>query len=172
MVAPDLSTLVVGYDDRDIAVSDFEDLRAAARRLHREDDYDAAVVARTDEGFEVVTSTVKARKRETLLGAGLGFVVGVVLGPPLVVAVVGAGVGAVVGKVIDELDAFKHVVGMDEVGRLVDDSAASMIVITDETMRAQIMQSALSRERRIVAPLAPAHIDTLEKELQRRGTHF
>jgi uncharacterized membrane protein len=168
----DLAAFVVGYDDRDVAVFDFEDLQTAARRLHRDDDYEAAVIARTHDGFEVVTTTVKERARETLLGASLGFVVGAVLGPPLVIAAVGAGVGALVGNIVDQFDAFKHAVDMPEVRRLVDDSAASLIVITDDAMRRQLTQSALSRERRIIVPLEPAHLDTLKRELQQLGPRF
>jgi hypothetical protein len=45
-------------------------------------------------------------------------------------------------------------------------------LITDETMRRQLTQSALSRDRRIIVPLEPARLDALKRELQQLGSRF
>jgi hypothetical protein len=63
-------------------------------------------------------------------------------------------------------DAFKHA-DMREVERLVDDSAANLIIIADDAAIADITKAAAARGRRIVVPFCDADVDVLERELQR-----
>jgi uncharacterized membrane protein len=169
MARNDLATLVVGYDDVDIALTDFRDL-AAVRREHRVGDYEAAVVRRTDGGHDLVETTVDPRHRATLVCAGLGVVVGAVISPVIAAVVLGAGLGAVAGDIVEKFDAFKHA-DMREVERLVDDSTVNLIAIADEATLNDIATAAGSRGRRVVVPFSPADVGLLERELQRATTY-
>ena len=86
--------------------------------------------------------------------------------PVLAAAAVGAGIGAVIGNIADQIDAFKHT-DMREIERLVDDSAANLIVIANGTTIDEIAKVATRRGRRIVVPFSDADVDVLERELQR-----
>jgi len=166
-----LTTLIVAYDDLDVALSDYADLVREATRRHREDAYQAAVINQTGEGLEVVASTVREHDRATLLGAGLGFAAGALVSPILPVAIVGAGIGVAVGHVLDQVDAFKHA-HHEAVARLVDGSSATVIVISDPESINELRATVLARQRRVVVPLEAPDIDLLERELQRSGQRF
>jgi uncharacterized membrane protein len=167
----DLATLVVAYDDVDIALSDYADLRNEAAKRGREKDYEAAVMQRHDDGYELVTSSVQPRERETVLGAGLGFVLGVLVSPALPAVIVGAGIGAVIGNVMDQIDAFRHT-DLQEVRGLIDDSAATLMVISDEASIDELRESAMWRHRRVVVPLLEANVDVLKREIQQVHPSF
>jgi len=160
-----LTTLVVGYDEVEVAVADLQDL-AGVHREHGVGDYEAALVRRTEPGHEVVETTVDAQLKGTLFGAGLGLVVAAVISPMVAVAAVGAGLGAAVGLLTDQFDALKHA-GMREVERLVDESVANLIIIANPATIEAISNAASSRGRRIVVAFSDADVDVLERELQR-----
>ena len=165
-VAGDLTTVVVGYDDIHTALTDYADLKRVAAQRGQEDDYEAAAVQLADDGYKVATTTVSERARDTWLGAGLGFVVGALIAPTLPIVIVGAGVGVVIGHVLDQFDAFKHA-DLEEVQSLVDDSAATLIVICDEANGTELRDIALSRHRRVVLSVHKADLDVLRRELQK-----
>ncbi len=165
-VEGDLTTVIVGYDDIADAMTDFADLQRAAVQRGHEDDYEAAVVQRDDDGFEVMTTTVRERDRDSWLGAGLGLVAGALIAPALPAVIVGAGIGAVIGHVLDQSDAFRHA-DLKEVRGLVDDSAATLIVICDEAKGVELQKIALARHRRVVVSLHKSEIDVLKRELQK-----
>src|SRR5262245_5908842 len=102
MARNDVATLVVGYDDVDLALTDLRDLEAVHRE-HRVGDYEAAVVRRIEQGHDLVATTVDPRHRATLFGAGLGVVVGAVVSPVIAAAVLGAGLGAIAGDIVDKI---------------------------------------------------------------------
>jgi hypothetical protein len=106
-----------------------------------------------------------------MLGAGLGFALGALVSPALPVVLAGATIGGVIGNVMDQVDAFKHT-DMKEVRSLVDGSAATLIVISDEAGISQLRQSALRRHRQVVVPLRPANVDALEREIQQLNPGF
>ena len=166
MVAESLTVLVVAYDEVDVASDDYEDLKAWGDRTGRHTDFEAAVLKRFDEGsYEVRATTVQPDAHGTWLGAGLGFAAGLLISPMLPVAIVGAGVGTLIATVIDEVEDFKQVRKTDEVTRLVDASAADLIVIADDATANEIAEVAVARDRRIVVPLRPADVGALRREL-------
>jgi uncharacterized membrane protein len=164
-----LTTVVIGYEDTRTAVEDFNDLE----RAHREGrlpSYDAAVVGRTAESARVViATTIDPNQSHTLRAAGLGVVVGIVLSPALIAAAVGAVIGGIVGRAMDGIDATEHG-GMTETKRLIDESAANLIVIASDSDAKQIESIAATRPNRTVVPFSPAEIATLKLELQSDAT--
>jgi hypothetical protein len=84
--------------------------------------------------------------------------------------VLGAAFGAVVGDIVDEYDAFRHA-DMSEVEQIVDDSAANLIVIANQTTLDDVAKAATSRGRRASVPFSNADIRLLERELQRATTY-
>ena len=150
---------------------DYSDLKREAAQRGQEEDYEAAIIQREGDRYAVATSTLAERKRDTMLGAGLGFVTGALISPALPVVMVGAGLGAIIGNVMDKVDAFKHT-DLVEVRGLVDGSAATLIVICDEAEGAELSEIARSRHRRVVVSLHKADIELLRRELQEADPPF
>jgi len=61
---------------------------------------------------------------------------------------------------------------LKEVRGLVDGSAATLMVISDEASIDELRQSALWRHRRVVVPLLEANIDVLKHEIQQVHPSF
>jgi uncharacterized membrane protein len=161
-----LTTVVVGYKDTATALKDFHDLE----RAHKEGrlpSYDAAVVERaTGSGHRLVATTIDPNRKRLHRGAGLGLVLGVIYSPALAVAAAGATIGAIAGSIVDDFASLKHA-DMDETHRLIDDSAANLIVICDSPHVQQLESVASSRSGRTILPLAPVDIQALKNELVR-----
>jgi uncharacterized membrane protein len=165
MTTETLTTVVVGYTTTSTALEDFHDLERAFKE-HGHAAYDAAVVERApDSSYKVVATTVSPRNENTLRAAGLGAVVGVVFAPALAVAAAGTVAAALIGNVMDRFNALSDA-DMAETHRLVDESAANLIVITDTEHAQQVESVAKSRVGRSVIPFAPADVDALRRELQ------
>ena len=103
---------------------------------------------------------------DTRLGAGLGLAAGALIAPALPVVIVGAGLGVAIGHLLDQANAFKHA-DLKEVQGLVDDSAATLIVICDEAKGTELREIALSLHSRVVVSLHKADLDVLKRELQK-----
>jgi uncharacterized membrane protein len=160
-----LTTVVVGYDETKTALSDFHDLERAHKE-NRLPSYDAAVVERTaDSKHGIVATTINPRRTDMLRGAGLGLAVGVIFAPPLAVAAAGVAIGGVVGSVVDDVASFKHA-DMEQMKRLIDDSAANLIVISDSPHAEQLESIASSRPNRTIVPFSAVDIEILKNELQ------
>ena len=160
-----LTTVVVGYDDTETALADFQDLERAHKE-NRLPSYDAAVVERTaDSKHGIVATTINPRRTDMLRGAGLGLAVGVIFAPPLAVAAAGVAIGGVVGSVVDDVASFKHA-DMEQMKRLIDDSAANLIVISDSPHAEQLESIASSRPNRTIVPFSAVDIEILKNELQ------
>jgi uncharacterized membrane protein len=165
MTTETLTTVVIGYTDTKTALDDFHELDRA-RRAHERPAYDAAVVERgPDSTVTVVATTVGPQNDNLARAAGLGAVVGVVFAPAVAVAAAGAALGALVGTVVDRFDALSHA-DMEETHRVVDESTASLIVITSPEDAQRIEALASSRGNRTVVPFSAADIDSLRRELQ------
>jgi uncharacterized membrane protein len=165
MATEALTAVVVGYADTKTALGDFGDLEGAQKEKGLSA-YDAAVIERTaDSAYRVVATTVNPRNTNMVRAAGLGAIVGVVFAPAIAVAAVGAAVGALIGTVVDRFDAVSHG-DMVQTRRLVDQSAAYLIVITGTEDAERIEAVALSRENRTIIPLSPTDVDALKRELQ------
>jgi hypothetical protein len=60
---------------------------------------------------------------------------------------------------------------MSEVEKVVDDCAANLIVIADETTLDDVAQAAASRGSRASLPFSDADVGLLERELQQATTY-
>ena len=160
-----LTTVVVGYDDTETALADFQDLERAHKE-NRLPSYDAAVVeGKADSTRGILATTINPRRTDMLRGAGLGLAVGVIFAPPLAVAAAGVAIGGVVGSVVDDVASFKHA-DMEQMKRLIDDSAANLIVISDSPHAEQLESIASSRPNRTIVPFSAVDIEILKNELQ------
>jgi uncharacterized membrane protein len=142
--------LCVGlYHDLETAEADYADLK----RLHGEGlvgAYDAAVVARQDDG----TVAVEERKKDTARGAWSGLGIGALAGllfPPAILgaALVGGAAGGLVGKVRERLSA----ADAEQLGATLRDHEVALAVVGDAALFERLEQVLPRATRRIAKEL-------------------
>jgi uncharacterized membrane protein len=119
------------YESVDDAKADLETLK----ELHREHvvgTYDAAVVSKNEEGkVEIVDKIEKPTQHGGWAGMAVGAAMGLIFPPGLLVGgLLGAGAGALIGH----LEGGMSRSDVKEVGEMLDDSEAALIVVGEATL--------------------------------------
>jgi uncharacterized membrane protein len=160
------------YPDVDAAELDYQ----AVKLLHTEagliDAYDAAVVERRDDGKVKIT-----KKHETptrvggVLGGGVGLATGLVVAL-FPFAAIGGGLlagtaagGAVLGAVAGHASAGMSRKDLKELGELLDDGQAGLVVVGVSDMGAKI-EKALENAEKIEKKELAADTDAIESDAQ------
>ena len=151
------------YDSVDDAKADLEELK----ELHREKlvgTYDAAVLTKTGEGkVEVVDKTEKPTQHGGWAGLAVGAAIGVIFPPSVLVSgLVGAGAGALIGHLRGGMSNSD----LKEVGEMLDESEAALIVVGEVTIERAVEEAtrrakkAMKKEVRADAKEMERAIDT------------
>ena len=132
------------YDSVDDAKADLE----ALKELHREHvvgTYDAAVVTKNEEGkVEIVDKIEKPTQHGGWAGMAVGAAMGVIFPPGLLVGgLLGAGTGALIGH----LEGGMSRSDVREVGEMLDNSEAALIVVGEATLE-RAVDEATERAKR------------------------
>src|ERR687889_1565420 len=119
------------YDDVEDAKADLE----ALKELHSEHvvgTYDAAVVTKNEEGkVKIVDKIEKPTQHGGWAGAAVGAAIGLVFPPSILVGgLLGAGAGALIGP----LEGGMSRSDVREVGEMLDNSEAALIVVGEATV--------------------------------------
>lgn len=119
------------YDTVEDAKADLELLK----QLHREKfvgTYDAAVLTKNEDGkVEVVDKIEKPTQRGGWAGLAVGAAIGLIFPPSILVSgLVGAGAGALIGHLRDGMSNSD----LKEVGEMLDESEAALIVVGETTI--------------------------------------
>jgi uncharacterized membrane protein len=119
------------YENVDDAKADLEVLK----ELHREHvvgTYDAAVVTKTDDGkVKIVEKIEKPTQHGGRAGLAVGAAMGLIFPPSILVGgLLGAGAGALIGH----LEGGMSRSDLKEVGEMLEDSEAALIVVGEATI--------------------------------------
>ena len=119
------------YDNVDDAKADLEVLK----EMHREHvvgTYDAAVVTKTEEGkVKIVDKIEKPTQHGGWAGMAVGAAIGLIFPPSILVGgLLGAGAGALIGH----LEGGMSRSDVREVGEMLDNSEAALIVVGEATL--------------------------------------
>jgi uncharacterized membrane protein len=154
--------LYVGdYESVDDAKADLK----ALKELHREHvvgTYDAAVVTKeTDGKVKIVDKTEKPTQHGGWAGLAVGAAVGVIFPPSILVSgLVGAGGGALIGHLQGGMSRSD----VKEVGEMLDESEAALIVIGEATIE-RAVDDATKRAKKEMKKEVRADAKEIEREI-------
>jgi uncharacterized membrane protein len=164
MAKADGMFLYIGtYPSEDAARADYD----VVKDLHAVDvvgTYDAAVVTKDSSGKVHVNKDEMATRHGGWGGAAAGAVIGILF-PPAIIgsAVVGAAVGGVGGHLWRGISRSD----VKELGELIDDGEAALLVIGASTLEAALDKAALKAEKHIAKQLddvSAGDVDAAVKE--------
>jgi uncharacterized membrane protein len=125
--------------------------------------YDAAVVAKDDDGKVHVNKDEMATRHGAWGGAAVGALVGILFPPSIIgTAVVGAAVGGVGGHLWRGMSR----ADVKEFGQVIDDGTAALVVVGESKVEQAVDKAALKAEKHVTKELdvKPSDIDAAVRE--------
>jgi uncharacterized membrane protein len=159
------------YTSVDEAVRDYEAVKMLYNEVKASDDFDAAVIAKGDDGKVAI---VKKHEQPTRHGAahglGWGLAAGAVaaLFPPVGILgalAVGGGAGAAIGAVSGHVSGGMKRDDLKELGEVLDEGQAGLIVVYATNMADQIAAN-IKAANRIVSKETDMAADELAQEIK------
>jgi uncharacterized membrane protein len=172
MSKPDtLFVLAAAYDDVAAAETDYQAVKALYHELHTSHAFDAAVIARNDDGK---TEVVKKHEEPTRHGAAHGLGWGLAIGAACAILpgvaligglAVGGSAGAVIGAVTGHVRGGIDNTDLKALGEVLDQGQAGLIVVYATNMADQIAAN-IKAVNHYVSKEIDAKADELAKQLQ------
>ena len=175
MAKPDRDTLYVAaaaYDDVDVAVADYEAVKELYRAIRSSHDFDAAVIAKGDDGkVKIVKKHEQPTRHGAAVGLGWGLAVGVTaaLFPPVGIGIATAGgAGAAIGGVAGHAHKGMSRGDLKDLGETLDGGQAGLVVVYAFNLAEQI-GATIKAANRVVSRETEMAADELVADLDRAG---
>ena len=150
-----LYVIAAAYDDTDAAVADYEAVKALYREVRTSHDFDAAVVAKDEDGkVRIVKKHEQPTRHGAAAGLGWGLAVVVVatLFPPVGIGIVAAGgTGAAIGGVAGHVSGGMSRRDLKDLGEALDTGQAGLIAVYETNLADQIVANIKAANRLIYA---------------------
>jgi uncharacterized membrane protein len=176
MSNPDtLFVLAASYEDVTAAEADYEAVKALYHEIHTSHAFDAAVVARDEDGkIEVVKKHEQPTRHGAAHGLGWGLAIGaacaILPGVALIGGLaVGAGAGAAIGAVTGHVRGGMDNADLKALGDVLDQGQAGLIVVYATNMADQVAAN-IKAVNRHVSKEIDANADALAKQLHEAET--
>jgi uncharacterized membrane protein len=164
-----LYVIAAAYDDADAAVADYEAVKALYREVKTSHDFDAAVVAKDEDGkVRIVKKHEQPTRHGAAVGLGWGLAVGVTaaLFPPVGIGLVTAGAGgAAIGAVAGHAGGGMSRGDLKELGETLDAGQAGLIVVYETNLADQVVAN-IKAANRLVSKATDMAADELAAEMK------
>ena len=148
-----LYVIVGAYDDVDTALADYEAVKALYREVRTSHDFDAAVVAKDEDGtVRIVKKHEQPTRHGAAVGLGWGLAVGVVaaLFPPVGIGIAAAGgAGAAIGGIAGHASGGMSRGDLKDLGETLDTGQAGLIAVYETNLADQIVANIKAANRLI-----------------------
>jgi len=172
MSEPDtLLVLAASYDDVAEAEADYEAVKALYYEIKTSHDFDAAVVARNEDGkIEVVKKHEQPTRHGAAHGLGWGLAIGaacaILPGIGLLGGLaVGGGAGAAIGAVTGHVKGGMDDSDLKALGEVLDQGQAGLVVVYATNMADQVAAN-IKAVNKFVSKEIDANADELARQLQ------
>jgi uncharacterized membrane protein len=145
------------YASVDDAVSDYEAIKMLYREVKASDDFDAAVIAKGEDGkVNIVKKHEQPTRHGAAHGLGWGLALGAVAALFPAVGIVGAlaaggGAGAAIGAVSGHVSGGMRRDDLKQLGEVLDDGQAGLIVVYAANMADQVVANVKAANRMVSA---------------------
>jgi uncharacterized membrane protein len=170
----DADTLFVAaasYDTVEDAVADYEAVKALYAEIRTSHDFDAAVVARREDGkVEIVKKHEQPTRHGAAHGLGWGLAAGAVAALFPAVGIIGAltvggGAGAAIGAVSGHVSGGMNRDDLKQLGEVLDEGRAGLIVVYAANLADQVAAN-IKAANRLVAAETDMAADELAREIK------
>jgi uncharacterized membrane protein len=170
---PELLDVLVGvYANVNDALSDQTALRDLYQKLGASDDFDAAVISKSQDGKVKIEKTFEAGTRhDALKGLGFGLAAGVIAAifpsVGIAVALLAGGIGgAAIGAIVGHVQTGMRRDDLKKIGDALDSAEAALVVVYETNLADQVKQN-IKAVRQVVSKLADITAEDIEKEIRR-----
>ena len=166
-----LFVLAASYDSVDAAVADYEAVKALYREIKTSDDFDAAVIAKDDDGkVKIHKKHEEPTRHGAAHGLGWGLAAGAVAALFPAVGILGAltvggGAGAAIGAVSGHVHHGMKRDDLKELGDVLDEGQAGLIVVYATNLADQVAAN-IKAANRIVSKETDMAADELAREIK------
>jgi uncharacterized membrane protein len=167
-------TLFVGaasYGKVEDAVADYDAIKALYREIQTSHDFDAAVIAKDDDGkVQIVKKHEEPTRHGAARGLGWGLAAGAVAALFPAVGILGAltvggGAGAAIGAVSGHVSGGMRREDLRELGEVLDEGEAGLIVVYAANLADQV-EANIKAANRIVAKETDLAAEQLAEEIR------
>ena len=146
-----LYVIAAAYDDVDLALADYEAVKALYREVRTSHDFDAAVIAKDENGkVHIVKKHEQPTRHGAAVGLGWGLAVGVAaaLFPPIGIGIAAAGgAGAAIGGVAGHASGGMSRGSLKDLGETLDSGQAGLIAVYETNLAEQIVANIKAANR-------------------------
>ena len=164
-----LYVIAAAYDDVDLAVADYESVKALYREVRTTHDFDAAVIAKDEDGkVRIVKKHEQPTRHGAAVGLGWGLAAGVVaaLFPPVGIGIAAAGgAGAAIGGVAGHASGGMSRGDLKDLGEALDAGQAGLVAVYAANLADQIAAN-IKAANRIVSRATDMAADQLAADMK------
>ena len=169
-----LYVIAAAYDDVGPAVADYEAIKLLYRQVHTSHDFDAAVIAKDENGkVHIVKKHEQPTRHGAVVGLGWGLAVGVAaaLFPPIGMGIAAASgsAGAAIGGVAGHASGGMSRSDLKDLGETLDEGQAGLIAVYETNLADQIVANIKAANRLVYAETDMA-ADQLAADLRQAET--